>query len=126
MALKLESSAFKDGDAIPHRYTCVGKDLLSPPLHWGVPPAATKSFAIIVVEDPDAAAGTWVHWARWTMSSTRKAASLPLQTVCARYHPQSEATRNEAPRVRSMEGHGLAEASIMADSVASGIPMVKV
>jgi Raf kinase inhibitor-like YbhB/YbcL family protein len=58
--MRLESSAFKSGDTIPHRYTCMGEDL-SPPLHWGVPPAATKSFAIIV-EDPNAQAGTWVHW----------------------------------------------------------------
>jgi hypothetical protein len=60
MALRLESSAFKDGDTIPHRYTCMGEDL-SPPLHWGVPPAATKSF-VMIVEDPDAPVGTWVHW----------------------------------------------------------------
>ena len=60
MAFQLSSSAFKDGDVIPRRYTCRGEDL-SPPLHWSVPPAATKSF-VIIVEDPDAPAGTWVHW----------------------------------------------------------------
>lgn len=60
MALRLESSAFKDGDTIPQRYTCVGEDL-SPPLHWGEPPATTKSF-VIIAEDPDAPVGTWVHW----------------------------------------------------------------
>ncbi|MDH4301859.1 MAG: YbhB/YbcL family Raf kinase inhibitor-like protein [Nitrospira sp.] len=60
MALRLESAAFKEGDTIPHRYTCMGEDL-SPPLHWGVPPAATKSF-VIIVDDPDAPVGTWVHW----------------------------------------------------------------
>lgn len=60
MALGLSSPAFKDGEAIPRRYTCEGEDL-SPPLHWTVPPAATKSF-VIIVDDPDAPAGTWVHW----------------------------------------------------------------
>jgi Raf kinase inhibitor-like YbhB/YbcL family protein len=60
MALKLESAAFKDGETIPHRYTCLGEDL-SPPLHWAVPPAATKSF-VMIVDDPDAPVGTWVHW----------------------------------------------------------------
>jgi Raf kinase inhibitor-like YbhB/YbcL family protein len=60
MALRLESAAFKDGDTIPHRYTCLGEDL-SPPLHWAVPPAATKSF-VIIVDDPDAPVDTWVHW----------------------------------------------------------------
>jgi Raf kinase inhibitor-like YbhB/YbcL family protein len=51
MALRLESAAFQDGDTIPHRYTCLGEDL-SPPLHWAVPPAATKSF-VMIVDDPD-------------------------------------------------------------------------
>jgi Raf kinase inhibitor-like YbhB/YbcL family protein len=60
MALKLESAAFKDGEIIPPRYTCVGENL-SPPLHWTVPPAATKSF-VIIVDDPNAPVGTWLHW----------------------------------------------------------------
>jgi Raf kinase inhibitor-like YbhB/YbcL family protein len=60
MAFELTSSAFKPGDPIPRRYTCEGEDL-SPPLHWTVPPAATKSF-VIVADDPDAPVGTWVHW----------------------------------------------------------------
>jgi hypothetical protein len=60
MALKLESAAFKDGEIIPSRYTCVGENL-SPPLHWTVPPAPTKSF-VIIADDPDAPVGTWVHW----------------------------------------------------------------
>jgi Raf kinase inhibitor-like YbhB/YbcL family protein len=38
----------------------MGEDL-SPPLHWTVPPAATKSF-VIIADDPDAPVGTWVHW----------------------------------------------------------------
>ena len=60
MAFELTSSAFKTGDPIPRRYTCEGEDL-SPPLHWTVPPAATKSF-VIIADDPDAPVGTWVHW----------------------------------------------------------------
>ena len=60
MAFELVSSAFKVGDSIPRRYTCEGEDL-SPPLHWTVPPAATKSF-VMIADDPDAPAGTWVHW----------------------------------------------------------------
>jgi len=60
MVFELSSSAFKPGDSIPRRHTCEGEDL-SPPLHWTVPPAATKSFTIIA-DDPDAPAGTWVHW----------------------------------------------------------------
>jgi Raf kinase inhibitor-like YbhB/YbcL family protein len=60
MAFELTSSAFKSGDPIPRRYTCEGEDL-SPPLHWSVPPAATKSL-VIIADDPDAPVGTWVHW----------------------------------------------------------------
>jgi len=60
MAFELSSSAFKNGEPIPHRHTCEGEDL-SPPLHWRVPPAKTKSF-VIIADDPDAPAGTWVHW----------------------------------------------------------------
>ncbi len=60
MALELTSSAFKDGDTIPKKYTCEGADL-SPPLHWSVPPAGTRSY-VIIAEDPDAPVGTWVHW----------------------------------------------------------------
>jgi Raf kinase inhibitor-like YbhB/YbcL family protein len=30
-------------------------------LHWSVPPAATRSY-VIIVDDPDAPTGTWVHW----------------------------------------------------------------
>lgn len=60
MVFEFSSWAFKDGESIPRRYTCEGEDV-SPPLHWGVPPAATKSF-VIIADDPDAPAGTWVHW----------------------------------------------------------------
>jgi Raf kinase inhibitor-like YbhB/YbcL family protein len=54
------SSAFKDGGAIPKQFTCDGEDV-SPALSWSEVPAATKSFALIA-DDPDAPAGTWVHW----------------------------------------------------------------
>src|SRR3989442_4421546 len=60
MAFELESSAFKAGETIPRKHTCDGQDL-SPPLAWTDPPPGTKSFAL-VCDDPDAPAGTWVHW----------------------------------------------------------------
>lgn len=66
MAFELTSSAFKEGERIPDRHTCEGDDL-SPPLHWSVPPAATKSFALIA-DDPDAPGGTWVHWVIYNLS----------------------------------------------------------
>jgi len=60
MAFELKSSAFKAGETIPRKHTCDGQDL-SPPLAWADPPPGTKSFAL-VCDDPDAPAGTWVHW----------------------------------------------------------------
>lgn len=63
--MKLTSSAFAPGKAIPAEHTCDGDDT-SPALAWDDPPAGTKSFALIV-DDPDAPdpahpKTTWVHW----------------------------------------------------------------
>ncbi len=60
MSFTLISSAFKEGEIIPRQYTCEGADV-SPPLHWSVPPAGTRSY-VIIADDPDAPVGTWVHW----------------------------------------------------------------
>src|SRR5712671_5341806 len=60
MKLQLTTSAFAEGQPIPRRHTCDDQDI-SPALKWsGIPPAA-KSLALIC-DDPDAPAGTWVHW----------------------------------------------------------------
>jgi len=58
--MKISSSAFKEGDAIPAIYTHDGKDV-NPPLTWTDVPAEAKSLALIV-DDPDAPVGLWVHW----------------------------------------------------------------
>ena len=56
----LSSPAFAQGATIPTRYTCDGADQ-SPPLKWTDAPAGAQSFALIM-DDPDAPVGTWVHW----------------------------------------------------------------
>lgn len=56
----LESSAFAPNDLIPDQYTCNGSDT-SPDLTWQDPPLNTQSLAI-VVKDPDAQDGDWIHW----------------------------------------------------------------
>jgi Raf kinase inhibitor-like YbhB/YbcL family protein len=63
MALEIKSTAFKNNEYIPPKYTCEGKDV-SPPLGWTGAPGGTKSFALIC-DDPDAPMGTWVHWVVW-------------------------------------------------------------
>lgn len=60
VSLQLISDAFVNGQSIPAKYACAGRNV-SPPLTWNDPPAGTQSFALIM-DDPDAPAGTWVHW----------------------------------------------------------------
>jgi len=62
MKMEVTSSAFQAGQKIPTKYTCEGADI-SPPLQWSGVPAGTKGLALIC-DDPDAPAGTWVHWVR--------------------------------------------------------------
>src|SRR5262245_66277495 len=70
MAFELTSSAFKAGDMIPRKHSCDGGDA-SPPLSWTEPPAGTTSLALIA-DDPDAAAGTWVHWVLYDLPAARR------------------------------------------------------
>jgi Raf kinase inhibitor-like YbhB/YbcL family protein len=59
MGLRLTTSAFRGTD-IPRKFTCDGPDV-SPALSWNDPPKGTETFAL-VMDDPDAPGGTWVHW----------------------------------------------------------------
>jgi Raf kinase inhibitor-like YbhB/YbcL family protein len=68
MALSLTSPAFQDGGTVPVKYTCDGADV-SPPLEWSGAPAGTQMFALIA-DDPDAPAGTWVHWVLYNLPAT--------------------------------------------------------
>ena len=58
--MKLKSKDFENEGMIPSIFTCDGRDI-SPHLAWEDVPENTKSFALIV-DDPDAPMGTWVHW----------------------------------------------------------------
>lgn len=66
--LVVTSTAFADGGPIPAEFTCDGEDV-SPPLAWSGAPSGTRSFAIIV-DDPDAPKGTWVHWVVYDLPAT--------------------------------------------------------
>jgi Raf kinase inhibitor-like YbhB/YbcL family protein len=54
--LTITSPAFADGAPIPVQYTCKGANI-APPLAWSAP-----SGAALVVDDPDAVRGPYVHW----------------------------------------------------------------
>jgi Raf kinase inhibitor-like YbhB/YbcL family protein len=60
MAIQITSPAFTEGNPIPQKYTCDSVDI-SPPLAWTGIPTQAKSLALIV-DDPDAPIGVWVHW----------------------------------------------------------------
>ena len=70
MSLELTSDAFMNGQSIPAKYACTGKNI-SPALAWNEPPAGTQSFALIV-DDPDAPMGTWVHWVLFNIKPDRR------------------------------------------------------
>ncbi len=65
---KLISSAFNEGKPIPAKYTCDSTNV-SPALSWSGFPEKTKSFAIIM-NDPDAPNGDWVHWVMYNIPDT--------------------------------------------------------
>jgi Raf kinase inhibitor-like YbhB/YbcL family protein len=58
--LTVTSTAFEEGGAIPEQYTCDG-DGEVPPLAWSGDLGGGESLAV-VVDDPDAPSGTFVHW----------------------------------------------------------------
>jgi len=59
-AITVSSPAFRDGRPIPTRFTCDG-DGVPPPLSWSGVPQGAEALAL-VVDDPDAPRGTFVHW----------------------------------------------------------------
>ena len=73
MTLSITSTAFAQGQPIPATYSCDGKSV-SPPLSWSGAPAGTQSFALIM-DDPDAPLGTFVHWVIYNIPAS--AGGLP-------------------------------------------------
>jgi Raf kinase inhibitor-like YbhB/YbcL family protein len=68
--LKISSPAFAEGGSIPARYTCDGADQ-NPPLTIESVPEGARSLALIV-DDPDAPVGMWVHWVLWNIDPLTK------------------------------------------------------
>lgn len=75
--MRLISPAFEEKQSIPQKYTCDGQDI-NPPLKIEDVPTGTKSL-VLVVDDPDAPRGTWVHWTVWNIAPDTK--EIPENSV---------------------------------------------
>jgi Raf kinase inhibitor-like YbhB/YbcL family protein len=63
---KLSSPAFDNGAAIPAVYTCSGANI-NPPMTIENTPGNAKEF-VLIMHDPDASSGDFVHWVAWNIS----------------------------------------------------------
>jgi len=67
--IELTSPGFGEGGMIPRENTCDGRDI-SPELQWAAVPEGSQSLALIV-DDPDAPSGTFVHWVLYNLPPDR-------------------------------------------------------
>ena len=67
--MQLTSSAFAGNGTIPREFTCDGQDQV-PPLQWSGVPSTARSLALLV-EDPDAPGGTFVHWVAFAIDPAK-------------------------------------------------------
>lgn len=86
-SMKITSSAFQDHGNIPSQYTCDGANINPPLTIAGVPEKAQS--LVLIVDDPDAPKGTWVHWVVW---------NIPPSTT--------EITENSVPGIQGMTNFG--------------------
>ena len=78
MTLEITSPAFPQAGSIPAAFSCEGRDI-SPALTWSEPPAGTQSFALIM-DDPDAPVGTWVHWVIFNIPASARGLAEGIPT----------------------------------------------
>jgi Raf kinase inhibitor-like YbhB/YbcL family protein len=80
--MKITSPVFSNQGSIPANHTCEGANT-SPALSWTEVPRTAKSLAL-VVDDPDAPVGTWVHWLAYNIpidAKTLPAGVPPMENL---------------------------------------------
>lgn len=82
------------GDVLPDVYTCKGTGD-SPPISWSGAPVGTKSL-VLILEDPDAPAGTFTHWLLY---------NIPLESgELTQAQPRTKVLSNGAQQGESSSG----------------------
>lgn len=66
--MRLFTPAWEEGGTIQAKYTCDGENV-SPPLEWSDVPAGARTLALIV-DDPDAPRGLFLHWLLWNIPAS--------------------------------------------------------
>lgn len=81
VCMELKTNAFSEGGLIPLKHTGLSSDV-SPELAWSDAPEGVKSF-VLIMDDPDAPMGTWVHWVVYDIpsSSSGLEEGVPKQAV---------------------------------------------
>jgi Raf kinase inhibitor-like YbhB/YbcL family protein len=83
LQFSLTSPSFKEGEPVPSEYSCDGQDE-SPTLQWSGVPQGTSSL-VLIMDDPDAPGGTWVHWILFNIPAKHSglSASIPSEAILA-------------------------------------------
>ncbi|RJQ83813.1 MAG: YbhB/YbcL family Raf kinase inhibitor-like protein [Desulfobacteraceae bacterium] len=68
--MKLSSSAFKNNDPIPRKYTCQGEDVHPELIIEDIPQEAES--LVLIVDDPDAPGKVFDHWVAYDIPVTGK------------------------------------------------------
>lgn len=75
--MNITSTAFAQGQKIPAIHTCDGEDQ-SPPLSFRNVPEKTVSLALLM-DDPDAPGGTFIHWLVWNIDPKQNGLSSGIK-----------------------------------------------
>jgi len=75
--LRIESPEFGSNEMIPSKFTCEGQNT-NPELKISGVGSNAKSL-VLIMDDPDAPMGTWVHWTLWNIDP--ETAEIPQNSV---------------------------------------------